>query len=351
MRIGLFDPYLDTLGGGERYLLSIASSLLPKHSVSLFWNDHSIIDQAKNKFNISLDGLRVVNNIFSHDTGTVSRLYTSLSYDVIFYVSDGSIPSLLSRSVFPIVQYPIANLEEKTLISKIKLFNTKTILCYSLFIREFLLKQFNKPVRVLYPPVKKIPQRRTKEKIILSVGRFTRGKNTKKQEFLIDFFLSHKLHFRGWKLILIGSALEQDRDYVADLRKRADKSKDDIEIVLDASYAVLSGYYARARIYWHAAGVGEDLTIHPERAEHFGISVVEAMSAGCVPVVYAAGGPREIVDDDKNGFLFTDSNEFFHKTKSLMTDARIWQRLSETAIVRSDDFSPEKFTSQLKALL
>lgn len=350
MRIGLFDPYLDTLGGGERYILSIASVLAPMHKVSVFWDDKSLLEKATIKFNLPLGGVMTEENIFSPLINTRTRLIKSIAYDVIFYVSDGSIPTLLSRSVIPIIQYPIRDHDAKGIKSAVKLFNTKYILCYSDFIKRFLVQDYKKPVHVLYPPVKKIPQRLTKDKVILSVGRFTRGKNTKKQEFLIDFFISHRLHFRGWKLILVGSVLEKDQDYVVKLRKLAG-SKDDIEIVVDTSYAVLSNYYARARIYWHAAGVGEDLTANPERAEHFGISVVEAMSAGCVPVVFAAGGPKEIVSDDENGFLFTDRNELFHKTKLLMTDARIWQRLSDAAQVRANDFSPERFSSQLKALL
>lgn len=350
MRIGLFDPYLDTLGGGERYILSIASVLAPNHKVSVFWDDNDILAKASDKFNLPLERVSTEKNIFSPYVSTTTRLLSSLFYDLIFYISDGSIPTLLSRSVIPILQYPVKGHEANGIKAGIKLMNTKCILCYSDFIKGFLIKKYQKPVQVLYPPVKKIPQRLKKEKIILSVGRFTKGKNTKKQEFLIDFFLSHKLHFQGWKLVLIGSAIMDDRDYLTGLQKKIGKN-DAVEIVADASYAVLSRYYAKARIYWHAAGFGEDTQIHPERAEHFGISVVEAMSAGSVPVVYGAGGPKEIVTDNQNGFLFTDSNELFDKTKLLMTDARIWQRLSDAAIVRADDFSPDKFSSRLLNLI
>src|SRR6266568_4762702 len=41
---------------------------------------------------------------------------------------------------------------------------------------------------------------------------------------------------------------------------------------------------AKSRIY-----------LHLMRGEHFGITIVESMSAGCVPVVHDSGGPREIV--------------------------------------------------------
>ncbi|MDO9182993.1 MAG: hypothetical protein Q7U04_11325, partial [Bacteriovorax sp.] len=45
-----------------------------------------------------------------------------------------------------------------------------------------------------------------KENIILSVGRFTKAINTKKQEFLIDIFKRIcDLEFFEWRLVLIGS--------------------------------------------------------------------------------------------------------------------------------------------------
>jgi glycosyltransferase involved in cell wall biosynthesis len=350
VRVGIYDPYLDTLGGGERYILSIASMLLEKHSVTLFWDESAIIEKAESKFKLSLKGLRQDKNIFASGISTSQRLLYSVQYDVIFYISDGSIPSLLSRKVVPIVQYPPDTHFSSSTVASIKLINTKFILCYSEFIKKYLDKEFNKPVHVLYPPVKKIPLRLTKEKVILCVGRFTRGKNTKKQEFLIEFFVKHKMHFHGWKLVFIGSVLEVDRDYVEDLKNMA-SGTDAIEFLIDVSYAVLSRYYATARIYWHAAGIGEDSVTHPEAVEHFGISIVEAMSAGCVPIVYRAGGPTEIITEAINGFFFSDSNDLFHKTKSLMSDARLWQKLSDAAIDRSEYFSLEKFGSRLRELL
>jgi glycosyltransferase involved in cell wall biosynthesis len=38
--------------------------------------------------------------------------------------------------------------------------------------------------------------------------------------------------------------------------------------------------------------------LHTMKDEHFGISIVEAMSLGCVPVVHDSGGPREFVPDE-----------------------------------------------------
>ena len=57
--------------------------------------------------------------------------------------------------------------------------------------------------------------------------------------------------------------------------------------------------YSRASLFWHAAGHGQDDRRHPERLEHFGITTVEAMAHGAVPLVFPAGGPAEVVADGR----------------------------------------------------
>ena len=39
--------------------------------------------------------------------------------------------------------------------------------------------------------------------------------------------------------------------------------------------------------------------LHPKVNEHFGISIVEGMAAGCIPVVHNSGGPREFVQQNQ----------------------------------------------------
>ncbi|MDQ6864922.1 MAG: glycosyltransferase [Thermoproteota archaeon] len=43
--------------------------------------------------------------------------------------------------------------------------------------------------------------------------------------------------------------------------------------------------------------------------EHFGIAVVEAMAAGCLPVVHASSGPMEIVANGLYGLIYKDKAE------------------------------------------
>ena len=74
-----------------------------------------------------------------------------------------------------------------------------------------------------------------------------------------------------------------------------------MELRLDVSREELLDLYSRASLFWHAAGYGQDERRHPERLEHFGITTVEAMAHGAVPLVYPAGGPAEVVEDGVSG--------------------------------------------------
>lgn len=350
MKIGLFDPYLDTLGGGERYILSIASYFQHQHEVFLFWDNTDILKKAKERFLLNLDRISIKPNIFTKDTDVLTRLKKTYGLDYLFYISDGSIPIVASRHVIPIVQFPIENLNGRDIYSRVKLFNTSMILCYSDFVKKYLKDVYATQIRVLYPSVPKIQAVEKKENIILSVGRFTKGNNTKNQEMLLHFFKrQYKLHFKNWKLVFAGSYLPEDENFVMSLKKQIDKAP--IEIHTNITYAQLCRLYARSKIYWHAAGYGKDITRHPRYAEHFGISVVEAMSVGSVPVVFNGGGLPEIVTDGENGYLWDSEKYLFEKTKILINDSWVFEKLSNNAIRRSSDFSEREFNKNLSEII
>lgn len=345
MRIGIYDPYLDTLGGHERYCFDLASCLVGTHEVDIFWDDPQILKKAAERFAISTRGMSLVKNIWKGNFFT--KIQEARKYDAIFFVSDGSVPWIFSKKAYLSFEFPVPWVSGKSFFTQLKIRRCTQIICNSLFVKAYIDKTFDVNSRVLTPGVDTesfTPGK--KEKRILAIGRFTTGMNTKKQETLIENFIA--LNEPEWKLILAGGMFANDAPFVEKLKNLSKGHP--IDIIPNISFENLQQEYAKAAIYWHAAGFGEDLVHHPERAEHFGISTIEAMSAGAVPVVYAAGGQKEIVGNWVNGFLWKTTDELRERTLLLMRDKKVLSRFGKESRQRAQNFSRKHFCDLVRTL-
>jgi glycosyltransferase involved in cell wall biosynthesis len=124
-----------------------------------------------------------------------------------------------------------------------------------------------------------------------------------------------------------------------------------VRLVPNIRTAELKSAYEQAKIFWHATGYGEDDQAHPELAEHFGMVTVEAMAAGCVPVVINKGGQPEIVEHGVNGFLWNTLAELRDYTLMLAGDEKLLARMSEAARSRANRFSRKNFVDQFLVLM
>jgi len=349
MKIGFYDPYLDTLGGGEKYIFDLALCLSNDNSVYIFWNDASILQKAEERFGKKLNKISLVPNTFSKGASLFSKYRQTSKYDCIFYISDGSIPLLFAEKNILIFQFPIPWIR-KTWLSNLKLKNINNVICYSNFVKENIDKILNVNSIVLPPLVEKISSKEKKQNLIVSVGRFTKGMNKKKQEVLVEVFKEMVDDgLKNWKLVLIGSHLAGDLDFVESLIKQSNEYP--IEIHTNVKYDELRDVYAKSKIYWHGAGFGENLERSPQFAEHFGITTVEAMSAGCVPAVFNAGGQKEIVTNEKNGILWNTTVELKEKTKKLIDDEKLLNELSLNARKSSEKFSGDNFCKEARDIV
>ncbi len=353
MRIGIYSPYFDILGGGEKYMLTAASALSTKHDVSVFWDQEEILSLGQQKFNIDLSKVKIAPNIFSEDISTQTRFLQSKKYDTIFFLSDGSLP-LVGTDLYVHFQFPVEWVDTKGFINLFKIKRIKKIICNSNFTKEHIDKKFNTESLVLYPPTyfkSKMPKvdLSKKQNIILNVGRYARfpnGGSVKKQEFMIEAFKSMcDKGLLNWKLYLVISLVEKDREFVQSLKKSIGKYP--IKIIENVSYEDLLSQYQKSKIYWHAAGVDEDLSVHPERAEHFGITTVEAMLNGLVPIVIEAGGQKEIVEEAESGFLWTNDIELIEKTFMVANDPKLFTRISQKASKQAQRFSTDSFCQKV----
>ncbi len=350
MTIGIYNPYLNTLGGGERYCLDIAACLAERNDVRIFWDDPGILKAAEKRFHMSLAGVTLVNNIWLSGN-TLAKANESRKYDVLFIVSDGSIPLVFSRKAFLIFQFPTGWVNGQNPVTKLKFRRITNVLCYSQFVKERVDKIFGINALVLPPAVDETAFRPAKkENLILSVGRFTTGMNTKKQEILIDAFKrAHKTFLKTWKFIVAGGMLPHDLGFVEKLKALAKGYP--IEIVPNATHDNLVSYYGRARVYWHAAGYGENIEKNPQLAEHFGLTTLEAMAAGAVPVVFAGGGQKEIVGNWVSGFLWNTPTELIGMTEKLTSDTKVWSRVSRAAQHRARLYGLDAFHEKLNTIV
>ncbi|MSW44734.1 MAG: glycosyltransferase [Actinobacteria bacterium] len=215
---------------------------------------------------------------------------------------------------------------------------------------SWVTRLWNRRCEVLVPA---ITQRHSagKAPIIVSVGRFfaaERGHSKKQLEMVRAFARLSPMH-PEWELHLVGGCAPQDEPYLNMVRRAAEGLP--VVFHIAASGEELDELYGRASIYWHATGLGENLDEDPERAEHFGITTVEAMSAGAVPIVIRAGGQLEIVREGIDGFFFADSDGLVSRTRQVIDDPNLRERLSAAAAERALIFGREAFERRLRAMV
>ena len=118
MRAAIYNPYLDTLGGGERYSMAV-TVVLHKLGflVDVEWASKGIRSKLEERFGIVLSDINFVKDIKRGN-----------GYDICFWVSDGSIPLLSARKNFLHFQVPFKNVNGKTLLNRMKLFRINKII-------------------------------------------------------------------------------------------------------------------------------------------------------------------------------------------------------------------------------
>jgi glycosyltransferase involved in cell wall biosynthesis len=226
---------------------------------------------------------------------------------------------------------------------------------YSDFVRRHYLGQAREysapeiPVSVVWPPIEEgqlpIFPAHVKLNRVLNIGRFFGGGH-KRQDLLIKAFRSLcetcsakiELHLVG--SVHIGT---EHQAFLTHCRNLAQGLP--VFFHLNAGQAEVGDLLGSSSVYWHGTGMEADETTTPWALEHFGISVGEAMNAGCIAMAPNCGGPQEIIEDRVTGYLFENETELVELTRAVFEGRHpeAIQEMRRKAIEAGRRFSREAF--------
>ena len=165
-----------------------------------------------------------------------------------------------------------------------------------------------------------------KDFVITFVGRIAQEKNI---EFLIDAQKDLVKQYNNIKLIIIGDGPE-----LKTFKKQADemKLKDSIIFTGKVPWNDIPKYYQLSTVFATAS-----------TTETQGLTVIEAMAGGVMPICIDDESFRNTVENDKNGKLFTTKAEYKDIITTLHNDDKLLKKLSNQARIDADRYSSKNY--------
>lgn len=390
-KVMVLNPYVGTLGGGEKHMgylcqfmeeyynydIDIDIVVFDYNDVNVFDDNFVTIEDINRQFGLKLKKTRIKKIAIKNPTNIVEALRRrrkieklTEEYDVFInfmFQSKhiGRAKVNIYEVMFPSKRFVPERWWKKKLAFLEKQHDERFYKSYDCFVSnsEFTKKWTEKywgneiPNHVIYPPVfeeKEVAgkyQEDKKKNIIISCGRFFVASHSKKQLDMVRFFVKNHEIFKNYEYHLVGAVFDDKKDWAYLKRiKRLASSVDNVFIHENYPYSDLMELYSKAKIFWHATGYGVDEEKEPHKMEHFGITTVEAMNNGAVPVVIAKGGQKETVLDGVNGYTWNTEEECVNKTRFIIEDDNLRKEMAEKSVERAHEYSIEKFYERNREL-
>ncbi len=355
MSIGFYDQAMHVIGGGQKYGCTMAAALQDKFEVTLLASKPvNLIDLERwYELGLSQCRLKIIPMSFFDGRGTwidsnavppdVPNPFEvvaveSQSFDIFVNVNQLTMVRPLSPFSIFLCHFPDTLRRCYFWVQ-----DYSCLVANSAYTAHWVKALWGlEPHLLLYPPVDMSGVPEQKENLILSVARFEPGGSKKQHELIRAFgqlYSSNTELLRGWRLVLVGGSLPENR-YLEEIRRLAKKSEAPIEIRVNVPASELQSLYTRAKIFWHACGLGE---IDPHLIEHFGMTTVEAMQNRCVPIVINGGGQREIVEHGRSGYRFDTLADLCRYTLAVIADQELMEQLQKAAFGAAQSFSRKRF--------
>jgi GT2 family glycosyltransferase len=310
-RVAIYNEYWNTYGGGEKRALDFIYELkLSDCCIDLISSSDFDIQNLKKYFNHN--NLKLRKRIINIKIENISN-----EYDV--FINSTYLSNLISfaKKSFFLISFPQKKVTQEFLNSYTFVPNSKYTLSWA---KKYWGKNFDS--KLIYPKsdfdIKNLAISNNKKKVILSVGRWTPLGHSKKQFEMAQMFtrLTKSEKYKDWSLVLAGSLNSKnsvETEYFNKVKNYLEFNKLNFELHYNLERNELIRLYSESSIYWQFTGFNEDLKNKPELAEHFGMTLVEAIAHGCIPFAFNAGGPVEILECLKSNNTFSNFDELDNK--------------------------------------
>jgi len=161
-------------------------------------------------------------------------------------------------------------------------------------------------------------------KVLLYAGRISKEKDVFE---LVDIYNKLKSQITDLKIVICGSGPE--------------------EILLKEKLpnAYFTGWVERKQlpeIYSSA-----DLLVLPSKFDTFSMVVLEAMSCGLPVTTYNTKGPKDIIQNRKNGFVCNGKSEIIKSIKEYFSNTKLQSGMKTEAIFRASQYNSKKIIDEL----
>ncbi len=167
------------------------------------------------------------------------------------------------------------------------------------------------------------------------VGVISRLESIKGMDLVVPAFVKALQHNNKVRLLVVGDGSQ---------RKLMEQQVQDGGI---SNIAQFSGFQPQDKLQSYYDRI--DIILMPSRSEGFGLTAIEGMARGCVPVVANVGGLPEVVENGISGYVHEKESIDDIAAKILLASEEL-ARLSAIAVRRAKVFSKENYKHKIESL-
>jgi glycosyltransferase involved in cell wall biosynthesis len=291
-----------------------------------------LLNRSKNKNDVTL-------NTFGDAIDFIADI-TYIHFPLRAALDFSQVPAFTYTSMWRVLS-PLYNLTSSACN---KIAPSRLLVANSKFIQRIVKTTLNRDAIVIYPPVdtntfsSKCFKTQKEGSLVVVIASYTPKRRLEQLPLIAQ-------QTKAAKFIVIGKADEYSLSTIRELEENihALHVEDKITLLKNAPFIELQKILANAKVY-----------LHTMPFDHFGISVVEAMASGCVPVVHRSGGPWTDILDAKQGaygFSYSTPSEAAGYIDMLLTDERLRSRIAAKASYRSRKYDRTVFLNRLSEVV